>query len=377
MLHVIGESSIFFIAGALPLDRSDNSLNKYKNIRGHWIHLTPARDLIDENGQIGKGGKEVLSRLETESNISSIILTFGAIDIRVDLIKRAIESQCNPLEIINEISQRLLSFATHLRGFYEVPIFILSPNPDSPNFAGINPSFPTIGSERERNFYTYKLGLELEKNVAKNSQIFILNLFQDLVDPVLNIEKTMYADAFHVGYRGLKIFVHKFNDLIAQSNLQLPNYWDYDELRYSNKPVKKDISKKCKIYKISSQFSEQLSLYPISPSQEFIFHTNLEKNPYVIIDIGYVSPLAELVFENRLGYEDRLQNLRIGISKVEYSFETIYEHPGTFGADGNVLIVDMNPYLGKVKFIKLELNSENYFHLKSLKIIENSFLEED
>jgi hypothetical protein len=258
---------------------------------------------------------------------------------------------------------------------YNVPTFILCPNPDSPDFSGINPSVPTVGSERERNYLSHQLGKYIEMLTNDKSNIFSINLFPKLTDPTLKIKKNLYIDSFHLNATGTEYFAEEFNKIVSNAKLNLPlNYWAVDQLAYVNNPIKKDITKRCKLMHISSKFQTEANLFATQPSQEFIFHTDKQNNPFIIIDCGYVSLLDKIILENIIDFENRLKNLYVAISKDLNNYETIFEMAEPFGLNGELIEIDLNKYFGKILYIKIGLNSDNYFHLKSLKIIENSYL---
>jgi hypothetical protein len=384
MLHIFGDSHTQILGGGLVtnLQSDENRSNRYKNIKIHWIKGALAYNLIDSDLNLLKWGKHVIDCLILETDVTAILLVFGEIDIRVHVIKNALKKNENPFQNNKAIANKLCDFAIILAKYFKIPIFILSPIPSAPNFAGYNPNSPNTGSDRERNYLTYQFGRILAHRIKSINEeqvkIYVVNLFEELVHATLKTNSRYYApDNVHLNYAGLDIFVKAFNKIIKSNNLQIIDYYNINQLKYTNKFIEKDIASNCKLYKISSSEKGSDSLDKLIAGCDVIFHTKCELNPYVFIDIGYISPLSKIILGNRKNFEERCKNLTISISDMpkESSFIEIWASPEIFGIDGSALEISVEQYIGKIRFIKLELKSVNYFHLSSLKLIENSFLD--
>ncbi|MBT8595641.1 hypothetical protein G6672_09180 [Polynucleobacter paneuropaeus] len=379
MLQVFGDShSLIFGGGLVSSSEADKTkTDRYQNIKVHWLLGALAHNLIDEEGNLLKWGQEIVNRLQNESHTSAILLAFGEIDIRVHVIKIALETDRHPIEVCQAVAMRLLKFANFLIKHYKKPVFILSPVPSAPNFSPFfNVDIPNIGGEKERNYLSYQFGKKLEVGRKTKNGPFIINLFEDLTDSLLNTDTSYYNDTVHLNLKGLGLFVEKFNQLILQKKLDLKNYYGLDQLKYLDTFLEKDITGNCRLYKMSSSFVGYDSLVHKIGDSDVVFHTDVEANPYIIIDIGYISPLVKIILGNRKDWEDRCENLVVSISKGpdEGAFQTIYETSEIFGKDGRDLEIATSDYIGSIRFIKLQIMSQNYFHLSRVQLIEKSFL---
>jgi hypothetical protein len=377
MLNIFGDSHSQILGGGVVLSSEfhNKEANRFKSIKVHWLSGALAFNLIDDDENLLKWGSEIVETLEKASDVSSILLAFGEIDIRVHVIKRAFSSNKHPYVVNEVVAERLMRFSEYLFQKFNIPIFVLSPIPSAPNFKGFNKDLPNTGSERERNYLTYKFSEFLENWDKKQNQIYIINLFNYLTDRTLNTNVEFYADSIHLNLKGFDLFVREFESIVDEKNLKLKKYYSITELKYLDEIIEKDITKSCNLIKQSSSYMGSDSLVNKVNSNNFIFHTQLESNPYIVIDIGYIAPLTKIKIYNRKGFEERCQNFMLSVSnQVADGYISVFETSEIFGLDGNPLEVDVKDFLGKIRFIKMELKSENMFHLDRVEIIERSFL---
>jgi alpha-L-fucosidase len=57
---------------------------------------------------------------------------------------------------------------------------------------------------------------------------------------------------------------------------------------------------------------------------EFAFHTNMEENPWIVIDLGKNCKVSGLEIGNRVGYEDRAATLRVSISQNGKAWKPVW-----------------------------------------------------
>jgi hypothetical protein len=368
--------SFRYLGGGIVLssELSKRKANYFQNIKVHHLGAALAHNLIDEQGVLLKWGLLIGELLEKSTDVNAIVLVFGEIDIRAHIIKRAITLNVHPFLLNEQISNRLHKYAIYLKNKYRIPIFIQCPVPSAMDFDGDNHNLPHSGSQRERNYLTYLFGKNIESQNKDISDIYIINLFNQLTDKILNTDKYYYADHCHLNLNGLNLLVDKFNEIIQTNKLTLKEYYQPEQLKFTNEITNNDITHKCRIRKLSSSYDGDDYLIKKNTGRDYLFHTKLEKNPYIVIDIGYISMIDKIVLGNRKGHEQRCQNLTISISKDDREYSVIKECEEIFGLDGNYLEVPLISYIGEIRFIKIELKSENFLHLNHLEIFEKSFL---
>ena len=369
MLYVFGDSHTQIIGGGEVSSKNPEKRksNKFEFVKINWLPSALAYNLIDDNDNLLKWGEYIWHKMENASDITSVLLVFGEIDIRVHIIKRSIENNIDINEMLIIIANRLIKFAEKIKKKFQKPIFILAPIPSAPNFKGYNPEVPNTGSETDRNYVTKEFSAYLERNSKEG--VYTVNIFEELTDPLLYTNETYYADEIHLNTKGLKVFIKKINKIMIENKLNLINYFEINKVTSYMSFKSIDIFENTKIYEISSNYFEKIIN---KEEMRIIFHTEFQKNPYIIFDIGYVSPLEYIKLFNRKGYEERCENLKLSISDMpsKLGFTEIYKHAGVFGINEEYLKIDTMPYLGKIRFIKLELESENYFHLQGIEMLE-------
>lgn len=108
----------------------------------------------------------------------------------------------------------------------------------------------------------------------------------------------------------------------------------------------------------------------------FGFHTSLEENPWLQIDLGAVMHLEKVVLFNRQDINsERSRTVQVIVSTDGLIFETVYDRNGIpFGGikDGKPLSVFLNNILAR--FVRFQLNDENYFHLDEVEIYGSPFV---
>ena len=100
------------------------------------------------------------------------------------------------------------------------------------------------------------------------------------------------------------------------------------------------------------------------------FHTELERDPWWMLDLGTLQPVREIVVYNRLDgiCKIRSRNLAILVSGDGERWTTLYTHDGSAfgGADGFPLHV---PYSGPaLRFVRIKLNDYQFLHLDEVEV---------
>ena len=107
----------------------------------------------------------------------------------------------------------------------------------------------------------------------------------------------------------------------------------------------------------------------------FFFHTSLEENPWWNIDLGMQKDINAILVYNRSDVaKERIKYLRIFISKNGVDWDSIYNHNGrpAFGgyddADSIPPLVLKFDNTINTRFIKIDLEDNNYLHLGGVEI---------
>ena len=130
-----------------------------------------------------------------------------------------------------------------------------------------------------------------------------------------------------------------------------------------------NIAKKSKItFSSMSQWStdeDYKEIVTAEHNRDFSFHTDLEHNPWIELDLGAIYVLHNIVVFNRKNAcQDRAYTLKIAISNDKVNYELI--HKGFIPFEEKV---EFN--LGSLKtarYVKLSLDDFNYFHLSKIEI---------
>ncbi len=144
---------------------------------------------------------------------------------------------------------------------------------------------------------------------------------------------------------------------------------------------------------MSSIYSHPYGLVCID--NKWCFRTQKEKNPYVIIDIGYSSLVKKINLYNRFdAHKDRASSLTVSVGNdindmVRIAVmdkiwgENDYPIVCTFGDGcvsvqmGDVFLTKTNLPFVAFRYIFLSLVGDEFFHLGKVEIIEHSYLRFD
>lgn len=377
---VIGDSHSIIWEGNHALER--NYPSRFKNI--HVQHLGPALayNLLGENKNIiGKWGNqtiEIIQKYLTQQNakqFSLIMLCFGEIDIRTQVIKRAIFSKGSIEDEVYELAERLNIFSKFLFKKVGIPIILWEPIASrSEKEAAYNEKYPVVGTEIERNFATLKISEFLQKLTTQSRtegfEIYSFGIANELTN-YLHTKREYYHDGYHLNFRGLELAVSRFSKFCKNSNLPFFPLGSADFSPVKNTFTEKDISYRCTIDG-SSKYSKIFGLSKTSFG--YCFHTERELNPTIYIDCGYAALISRIEIYNR--FDSHFERsfpieISIGMSKLEQ--KQIFVIDKIWGQNGEPFVMNTEN-LGPFRYIKMVLKKEDFFHLGSIKIFENSFL---
>jgi hypothetical protein len=376
-LLVFGDSHAVIWEGNNVLKRA--SQPKFSNIQ--VLHLGPALafNLISlQNDGLGKWGNEIFSfmkKMETPP-ATAIMLCFGEIDIRTQVVKRAADSQSTIQSAVFEIVGRLNCFAEKLFYLTKAPILLWEPVATSGNkYFSYDSDFPAIGSEIERNFATImfsNISREFcEKSRSKGMLIYSFGIAQHIMN-FYETKPEFFEDGCHLNTSGLSIGIKSLKELCI--NNTLPSLHTlFENFKATNDRTNiRNIASLAKVT-LSSTYSSPSVL--TRTNLGWCFHTNKEDNPSALIDIGYAALIRSLVIFNRFdSYQERASTLQISAGLATDKLIEVFGKEKTWSEYKKPLTIEFPKNFGAIRFIFLKLNISEFFHLGEIQIFEDSFL---
>ncbi len=223
---VIGDSHVNFFSGNEELSFKPIKhigLNKNelvgncqdKNKRFYTIHLGPV--LAYNSNKIGssiKGLERVIYLINNNllPKKSLILCSFGEIDIRVHILKKAEQRKVEVDEIIKEVVSSYFKFLLYLKnnGFR---VMVWSPVPNG-HCKKNELNLPYYGSEKERNNVTLKFISYLEEFGKKNN-IPVLSICKELLNDDFTTKSEYYADLCHLSQRANEFMKKEFFEKVG------------------------------------------------------------------------------------------------------------------------------------------------------------------
>lgn len=346
------------------------------------VHLGPALayNLLDSAGNdLGKWGIQVteyLSKfLKTETDLY-VMLSFGEIDIRTQVIQRAIQEDLSIEESVEKIVKRLVKFSEILYDIFEVPILIWEPIPSAMNeFDPYNPEFPEVGSLIERCYaaqcfskISRQKSIELQET-GKKIYSFGIN---DVLIHLLETKSDYYKDGCHLNLKGLELAISSLTKLCINSGLEVYKLFNpYAKISGKNKLV--NISSKIEI-SLSSIYNNEPAQLMRQPNKGYCFHTNKDVEPFALLDIGYSSKVKKIVIFNRFDFEfERAKSLVIMIGNDIDKLEIIHSVNSPWGFQGDSIAIEFENSFRSFRYIAFKLLEQEFFHLGEIQIFELSF----
>ena len=99
-------------------------------------------------------------------------------------------------------------------------------------------------------------------------------------------------------------------------------------------------------------------------NRDFSFHTNNEKNPYVLLDLKNVYIVHSICIYNRRSYQNRANKIKVEISLDNNEFYII--HSG-FVYFSDKIEFNLNN-LKKCRYVKISLDDTEYLHLRKIEV---------
>lgn len=208
MLHVIGDSHSRIWSGTVF--KEWDGKHKFPNIRVHHIGSCLAYNLIDED-KPGKWGEEVIKIVKNNPDITAVALSFGEIDMRTQVIKRAKEQGILTREAVENLAKRMLAFCSLLKEHTSIPIII----------CGVVASGPegedAIGTPFERNVSSVYFDMYLKTHLPYG--VYLFSIVHKLLNSRLETKTYLYSDKVHLNLDGLEMLKDEFARFAEENKL--------------------------------------------------------------------------------------------------------------------------------------------------------------
>jgi lysophospholipase L1-like esterase len=326
-------------------------------------------------------GAKLLDFIEANrQTYDALFLCFGEIDARAHVLKQAALKGLTVEQVVGQVLDNYFAYIDELRQRFDVPVFLWGPLGSTPDGDGIyNSDFPTVGGEVERNYATALLNERMAARSDARQGVHYISIIDQLIDVDLRTRVEYYQDGVHLNRKGLSMAVREIRRRMTELGYAEFASRFPSQVFCSERGAIKDLSSIARFVHVSSCL-EGMSLAPVGVTnpdgRPFIFHTEMEDRPKVVIDLGSVRMIQRIEIHNRLdGFQDRAQSMAIGISNSRFQFANVFRHATTpvFGVDGKPLVLGF-AQLVPLRYLQLELERRDYFHLSQIRIWGQSFL---
>lgn len=118
-----------------------------------------------------------------------------------------------------------------------------------------------------------------------------------------------------------------------------------------------------------SHYDDKREILTAEHDREFSFHTDFERNPYVLLDLNNIYIIHSICIYNRKNFQNRANKLKVEISFDNNEFETI--HSG-FVYFSDKIEFNLNN-LKKCRYVKISLEDTGALHLRKIEVfIDNN-----
>jgi hypothetical protein len=378
-LLVFGDSHCVIWEGNNVLERAAGP--KFDCVK--VFHLGPALafNLMDQNStNIGKWGVEIFALIEnfeaSGSEISGVMLCFGEIDIRTQVILRAVKGGMTIEESVARVTDRVLDFAGRLHARFKHPVLVWEPVPTASQNGTVevfNTQFPATGSEIERNYATRCFSNLMQAGSAglrsKGHKVFSFGAFKQLASG-FETRVEYFDDGCHLNLKGFDVALDELGTLCSEHNLGFDRLF-VTATDFLKNPISREITGQTKVNRSGENFG-LLSEREHFDASHCIRDVDLQ-NPFVVFDIGYAALVQEIVVFQREGSVGAAsKKFRIDVGNDVENLATVLETPEMWHRDSEPIRLSISPQR-PVRFLKLVVLNTELFDLGNVKIYELSF----
>ena len=374
-LIVFGDShAIIWGGGSVS---TGNTASVFGNVQINYLGPALAYNLMDDSGSLGKWGQKIVghpSLLDKETSI--VMLSFGEIDCRTQVIKRAIKGGLSIKDACLIIVDRYFRFIDLLRDTTSLPIIIWGPIATGSYYNNWDPKFPNIGSEIERNIVTHEFNNLLSLGVKTRPNVYNIDILNKMINPLGQTNTELQDDGCHLNARGLGLAISAFNEVISKTSIPEHSYFELSNLFSIRKAGIYNISRHARIVSVSSDIDNLTRGSLLAEGDSDIFHTKNELGPNVLIDLGHGTFLdrIEVIVSNRDSLKS-FKSLRVYVSQDREKFDLVYSHNGVALSEGasSFSFYNSESYRA-IRFLRFELANENEFVLKGINLYGKTFV---
>ncbi|MDG1373262.1 MAG: hypothetical protein P8Q48_24040 [Paracoccaceae bacterium] len=285
-LLVIGDSHSVIWEGNDVLKRAPQSL--FPDVRAHHLPAPLGYNLMDADGfGLGKWGSEANAIVEAapagSDPIDFIMLCFGEIDIRTQVVKRAHQAQTTLSAETEVIVARILSFSEWLYRKHRIPVLVWEPIATSSSRKDLwNANFPATGSEEERNYCTELFSKHARKRTTalrmRGVEVYSFGIYEFTADRYkTNIN--LLRDGCHLNWEGFQLALSALRTLCVEFDLSADRFYCSDNQATAfDTPEAASIE----IVKVRRGCDGGEDVIPAFPCK-----TDVGASPWIEFDLGY------------------------------------------------------------------------------------------
>lgn len=209
-LYVFGDSHSLIFQGRDTLELTECVFPRVR-VR----HLGPCLAFHSN----GKSYDEIAEVLKSAGDVGAVLLSFGEIDIRTQILKRVDLNHTTPEHETRSVVQVLMATARRLYETFKKPVIIFEPIPTIGWWADAcapNADFPIYGSEYDRNYATYLFSKYVRDSIAlldkkgeEAPEIYSFGIYRQIAPRFMSRYKFFRSDN-HLNLRGFGLVLHAF-----------------------------------------------------------------------------------------------------------------------------------------------------------------------
>jgi hypothetical protein len=239
-----------------------------------------------------------------------------------------------------------------------------------------NPEFPAFGSVIERNYATAIFNWQLADFCEATTLVKHFTIFERLIDPNFITKAEYLYDGCQLSRLALDMAEEELRQALTGLGLleklapAICRVWPI-----SPTPSLRNVAAG-RPYTSSSTWGGPSFPFPPEPNGQAAFHTDLEDQPWIIVELGASYLIDTIIVHNRSDLcQERAESIAVALSADGVTFEDVYapSKPSIFGDGELALRIHVEPR-SPARFVKLYLRERNFFHLECVQILAPSFL---
>lgn len=211
MIHCIGDSHITLFTGqdVIPPVYPEPSHDLLPEFQTYRLGAVLAYNL-KETGHTSHGREKLLSALSTIAAGSKVLLVFGEVDIRTQLIKQAKQQKKSIHWVVVRCVSRYFDVVQEVANDYQAMVWATPPQSMAEYSSH---KFPTIGTGQERNAVARLFNKKLER-LCIEADIPFISVFDDVVSPENVSDMDYFFDSAHLSQKALPFALEALADYL-------------------------------------------------------------------------------------------------------------------------------------------------------------------